>query len=229
MSRPPKKAFVLAAGLGTRLKPLTDTTPKCLLPVRGKPMLEHWLRICENLGVQDVLINTHHLAAQVEAFAKARQGNVRVRLFDEPKLLGSAGTLAANKAFLAGEPCAWVLYADTFIQADLMPLWTLHQKLKPKATLGLFRAPDPRACGVVELGGDGRVRSFQEKPEQPLSDLAGAGVFLLDASLWESMPAHGDLSRDVLQSTHDLAGILLDGPVIDIGTPEAYARANASS
>lgn len=226
MSAGPRKAFLLAAGLGTRLKPLTDKTPKCLLPVKGKPMLEHWLLLCESLGVNEVLINTHHLAAQVEAFVKARKGAAKIMLFDEPKLLGSAGTLAANRAFLGSDPCAWVFYADTLVQADLRPVWALHQKLKPEATLGLFRAPDPKACGVVELDKEGGVLSFVEKPEQPRSDLASGGVFILAAPLWDKIPEKGDLARDVLQNTHSLAGVLMPGSVLDIGTAEAYERAN---
>lgn len=229
MSQGPTKAFILAAGLGTRLRPLTDKTPKCLLPVQGKPMLEHWLSACRRLGIEEVLLNTHYLAAQVEAFVAKRPGPPRVTLFDEEKLLGSAGTLAANRAFLAGAPAVWVLYADTFIQADLSPLWDLHRRLKPQATLGLFRPPDPRACGVVELASDGRVLSFEEKPQRPRSDLAAAGVFILSAELWDMMPAHGDLARDVLQNAKSLAGVLLDGTVLDIGTHEAYERANRVS
>src|SRR5207248_10785628 len=92
---PARKALLLAAGPGTRLGALTRQTPKCLLPVEGKPMLVWWLQTLKELGVDEVLVNTHHLAEQVEAFAGTWNGPPRLRLAHEPKLLGSAGALAA--------------------------------------------------------------------------------------------------------------------------------------
>ena len=106
------KAIILAAGLGTRLRPITATTPKCLVPINGVPLLELWLRDCERAGVEAVLVNTHYLAERVAEFVAARRG-VPVTLAYEPTLLGSAGTIAANWNF-----CGWrgesflVVYAD---------------------------------------------------------------------------------------------------------------------
>ena len=87
------KAFLLAAGLGSRLRPLTDRTPKCLLPIGGRPMLQIWLEQMGSWGVTDVLVNTHHLWEQVEAFASTWRGKAKLHLAHEPDLLGSAGTL----------------------------------------------------------------------------------------------------------------------------------------
>src|SRR5208337_5065186 len=94
------KAFLLGAGLGTRLRPLTDQMPKCLVPINGKPLLEIWLNLCEQCGIQSVLINTHHLAPVVEAWAAAQTSSTKIKLSYEESLLGSAGTVAANRDFI---------------------------------------------------------------------------------------------------------------------------------
>jgi len=227
MSAPgPRKAFLLAAGLGTRLRPLTDRTPKCLVPVGGKPALYWWLEICNRLGVADVLINTHHLAEQVRTFVKARTGGPRITLFHEDALLGSAGTLAANKNFVAGERDFWIFYADTLIGADLAPLAALHRARGADLTLGLFKSPRPQSGGVVELAPDGKILSFEEKPAKPKSDLVAAGAYVGGPALLAALPPNaGDLSRDVYPKLlRNAAGVALD-PVIDLGTPESYARA----
>jgi mannose-1-phosphate guanylyltransferase len=224
----PAKAFLLAAGVGSRLRPLTDSTPKCLVPVGGRPILHWWLAQCERLGVREVLINTHHHAAQVRAFVAARPTSLRVTLFHEETLLGSAGTLAANKPFVAGEKDFWIFYADTLIGADLGLLSRLHRARGADLTLGLFQSPDPSSGGVVELAADGRVLSFEEKPAHPKSDLIAAGAYVAGPALLAALPrGTGDLSRDVYPRLMDNAcGAVLD-PVVDLGTPESYARAQA--
>ena len=224
----PAKAFLLAAGVGSRLRPLTDSTPKCLVPVGGRPVLHWWLSLCERLGVREVLLNTHHHAEQVRAFVAARPTSLRVTLFHEEALLGSAGTLAANKAFVAGEPDFFIFYADTLIGADLTPLARLHRARGADLTLGLFRSPDPRSGGVVELAADGRVLSFEEKPAHPKSDLVAAGAYVAGPALLAALPrGTGDLSRDVYPKLMGSAcGMVLD-PVVDLGTPENYARVQA--
>lgn len=222
----PAKAFLLAAGLGTRLKPLTDSTPKCLAPIGGQPLLHWWLKICERLGVREVLINTHHLAEKVRAFVRGRKTSLRVDLVHEKKLLGSAGTLHANRAFARGESDFWIFYADTLIGAPLAPLAALHRARGADLTFGLFKSPDPKSGGVVELGPDGRVLSFEEKPARPKSDLVAAGAYVAGPALLAALSASSrDLSRDVFPKlVGNACGMMLD-PVVDLGTPESYARA----
>lgn len=221
------KAFVFAAGPGTRLGALTSQTPKCLLPIAGKPIL-HWsLTLLERAGVTEALINTHHLAEQVAAFAASWRGACRLTLVHEPRLLGSAGTLSANRAFVSGEPAFWTLYADTLIADDLSKLASLHREKSPAMTMGLFRASDPRACGIAELDGEGRLLSFEEKPARPKSDLAAAGICLFGPAVFDHLgPDSRDLGRDVWPRLVGRAyGCELKGPVIDIGTPRDYERA----
>ncbi|MBI4678729.1 MAG: nucleotidyltransferase family protein [Elusimicrobia bacterium] len=222
----PKKAFLLAAGLGTRLWPLTRKTPKCLLPLGGKPILHWWIKLLESLGVEEALVNLHHLAGQVEDFARGSGHALRLRLFHEPRLLGSAGTISANRDFVGNEPF-WICYADTLVAADLKPLVELHRRELPPLTSGLFKSSDPKACGILELGSGGRIVSFEEKPAFPRCDLACAGVFVASPALWGYLPAGcGDIGRDVMPGLVGRAfGRLLRGTVIDIGTPQAYGLA----
>ena len=94
------KAFLLAAGNGTRLRPLTDSVPKCLLPICGVPLLEIWLNNCKAAGISEVLVNTHARMEEIRRFVAEQQSGVRVRIAEEPELLGSAGTLAENRDFV---------------------------------------------------------------------------------------------------------------------------------
>src|SRR5579864_2584802 len=106
------KAFLLAAGHGTRLRPLTDHIPKCLVPIRGIPMLAIWLASCKKLGITDVLINLHAHADVVRTFLRELEDrNVSVQVAEEKQLLGSAGTLRANRSWVEGEELFWVFYA----------------------------------------------------------------------------------------------------------------------
>ena len=104
------KAFLLAAGNGTRLRPLTDNVPKCLLPIQGIPLLEIWLNNCKAAGITDVLINTHAHAEAIRQFASEQRTGVRMCIVEEPELLGSAGTLVENREFVVGENSFFVLY-----------------------------------------------------------------------------------------------------------------------
>lgn len=223
------KAFLLAAGLGTRLRPITETTPKCLVPVGGHPLLSWWFVLLEKHGVTDVLINLHHLPDEVRRFADAYAGPLRIHLIREDELLGSAGTLSVNRDFVAGEEQFLILYADNLTDVNLGELLAFNREHPAPLTVGLFRAENPRACGIAELDENGVIRSFVEKPEHPQSDLASAGMFVGRSELLEYL--RSDFSRpydfggDVMP---DLAGKMngmpLNGYLRDIGTHENLRR-----
>jgi mannose-1-phosphate guanylyltransferase len=222
------KAFLLAAGLGSRLKPLTERVPKCLVPINGKPLLSIWLGICEGLEISAVLINTHHFAEQVREWASARKSKVRIQLVHEESLLGSAGTIAANPEFIEEDEDFYIFYADNLVDADLKSLQAFHAGHSGVLTMGLFRSPNPRACGIVTVGPGGCISSFEEKPEHPRSNFANAGIFLARRRLFEHLPPSGfaDLGNDVLPKlVGAMWGQVVDGYLLDIGTPENYERA----
>jgi mannose-1-phosphate guanylyltransferase len=222
------KAFILAAGEGTRLRPITDRTPKCLVPIQGEPMLAIWLRMCRQIGVQEVLINLHAHAKSVQDFLNQSQFGVSIRVVEEDVLLGSAGTLRANRAWVSGEAYFWVFYADVLNRADLRSMARVHEQRRPAATLGVYEVSDPRRCGIVSARADGIIEQFVEKPETPLGNLAFSGLMigterLLDV-IPETLPA--DIGFHVLPK---LMGEMLAFPIedylLDIGTMENYLRA----
>ena len=131
------KAFLLAAGHGTRLRPLTDTIPKCLLPVRGVPLLQIWLQHCSHFGIDEVLINIHSHAEQVQSFLASYSGSSpKVRVVRETKLLGSAGTLLENRSWVDSDDCFCVFYADVLNQADLGAMLRMHRSARAHGDSG---------------------------------------------------------------------------------------------
>jgi mannose-1-phosphate guanylyltransferase len=226
------KAFLLAAGHGTRLKPLTDTIPKCLLPIRGVPMLEIWLSLCRRSGIHEVLLNLHSHAVQVREFLDRRKiADMRVRLVEEAQLLGSAGTLNANRGWVEKEKCFWVFFADVLVSGDLESMLHFHLARNPMATIGVYSVPDPSRCGIVEVGLDGWVRKFEEKPMRATSNLAFSGIMIGTPAMLDAIPPTTpvDLGFHLLPA---LVGNMLAYPlreyVLDIGTPENYKFAQHS-
>jgi mannose-1-phosphate guanylyltransferase len=218
------KAFLLAAGLGTRLRPLTDNTPKCLLRVGGMPLLDIWLDMLARSGVDEVLVNTHHLAHLVQAHVNARSGPPVVHLVHEPVLLGSAGTLRTNRDFVADEEMFLAVNADNLTDFDLGVLISAHQSDGAIATLSLFRAARPTECGIVQVD-DGLVVGYVEKPDDPPSDLANAGIYAFHPTVLDEIagPAPKDIGYDLLPLLVRRARVVMldDCYFIDIGTPAA--------
>jgi mannose-1-phosphate guanylyltransferase len=222
------KSFLLAAGLGTRLRPLTDNIPKCLVPIQGTPLLNIWLATCEQLGIEHVLINTHRFAQEVRNWAQQQKSPVRIHLFHEENLLGSAGTIAANRDFIGGDDDFFIFYADNLVRANWEPLKSFHRRHTGVLTMALFHAPKPENCGIVSVDASGRITSFEEKPVHPKSDLANAGIYIARRGLFELLPHRPvmDFGKDVIPGLVGHAfGCLLDGYLRDVGTPENYQKA----
>lgn len=221
------KAFLLAAGHGTRLRPYTDNTPKCLLPIRGTPMLEIWLALCRRYGVTDVLVNTHAHASAVKEFVHRWKDGVRVSVVEEHELYGSAGTLAANRAWVERDDKFWVFYADVLTKTDLAKMLAFHQPTSV-ATLGLYAVSDPQRCGIATLDEHDTILSFVEKPATPAGNLAFAGLLLATPELLNSIPQKrgADVGFDVLpRLVGRMCGYRIPEFVMDIGTLENYESA----
>jgi mannose-1-phosphate guanylyltransferase len=224
------KAFILAAGHGTRLLPLTKEKPKCLVEIQGSPMLAIWLQWCKLSGISEVVINLHAHAQMVQQFIDDNDFGVKVNVSHEPVLLGSAGTLRKHRDFVDGESVFAVLYADVLTNMDLSPLLALHRRHRAAATIGLYRVPNPKSCGIVELASDNRVISFEEKPENPRSDLAFSGVMVGSPVMLDSVPdlPVADIGFHTLPV---LLGSMYGCPLntgeylVDIGTLEKYEAA----
>lgn len=224
------KALLLAGGLGTRLRPLTETVPKCLVPIAGKPLLDYWLDALEAAGIDEVRINTHHLRDAVLAHletARARRGLTLSESW-EPVLLGSAGTVHANRGWMDDADDALIVYADNLSTIDLGALLAFHRGHGGPMTMALFRAPVPSACGIATLDASGLVTDFTEKPEQPASDLANAGIYAVTAACWREIADMDafDFGFDVLpRFVGRMRGWEIDGYLRDIGTFAALEQA----
>lgn len=184
------KALLLAAGLGTRLRPLTDAVPKCLVPVAGRPLLAYWLELLFEHGqVREVVINTHHLPGPVQAFCGSSPYGDRLHLVHEERLLGTAGTLNAQLSRLNGGDVL-VAHADNLTLFDPLAFEARHKARPPGCLLTMmtFDAQDPRQCGVVELNEQGVVTAFHEKVAQPPSNLANAAVYLFSEEALGMVP-----------------------------------------
>jgi mannose-1-phosphate guanylyltransferase len=222
------KAFLLAAGIGSRLRPITDTTPKCMIDVAGQPMLDIWLNAFDRAGVEEVLVNLHHLPEIVSRHIAARTAPPRVRTFFEPELHGSAGTLRANRQWVDGEDLFLACNADNLTDFDLRTLVDAHGEHGAIATLTVFRSEDPSAGGVVELDADGRVVGFTEKPSHPVSDLTNAGMYAFHPSALDEIDAAlpSDIGYDLLPRLVGRArAVVVEGYFRDVGTAESYRRA----
>jgi len=228
------KAVLLAGGLGTRLRPLTLTTPKCLVPIAGKPMLDYWYDALEAAGIHDVLLNTHHLRDQVcDHISKTNASRpLNIQEFWEPELLGSAGTVHANRAFADDADAIVVIYADNLSTIDLSAFVASHAAHDQPMTMALFHTAYPSQCGIATLESSGLITDFVEKPEHPTSDLANAGLYVLDADAWREIADMNvfDFGFDVLPSfVGRMQGFEHNGYHRDIGNPEALAQAEADA
>jgi len=233
------KAFLLAAGRGTRLKPYTDTTPKCLIPINGIPLLAIWLNLLERHRVDTVIVNLHHHAEKVSAFIREISPRLDIRIVSvyESTLLGSAGTVWANRDRVAGDEPFFIAYADNLTDCNLTGMADFHRSRQATGnllTMGLMHAPDPRACGIATMDADSRIVSFTEKPAAPSGDLANAGIYVASPDIFDYFPPRDD-TDDVLdfgfhilpRLAGKMAGYVIRDYLRDIGTLDAYHRAQA--
>lgn len=234
------KGLILCAGKGTRLRRLTESRPKPMLPIRGRPLLEHLIDWLRESGVREIAINLHHCPDVItEYFGAGWRHGVSITYSYEEELLGTAGAAKAFEFFL--DQRFVVVYGDVMTNVDLKRVADYHISRRaeygvvPAVTMVLYRVPDPSQCGVVELDEQGRVREFVEKPpaEKVSSDLAFSGVMICEPSILDSIPAVTayDFGYDLLPLLLDrgipLFGMdkLPDEYVIDIGTLPGYLRA----
>jgi mannose-1-phosphate guanylyltransferase len=227
------KALLIAGGLGTRMRPLTYTRPKHLLPIANRPHIEHVFDLLMRHGVDEVVLLTSYLA---EAFAatidRARARGLRVEVAHESEPLGTAGAIK-NAEALIGDGTFFALNGDVLSSMDLSAALEFHHNSGAAGTLMLTPVADPSAFGVVTTDGDGRVQRFVEKPGpgEVDSNLINAGVYILEPDVLGSIPAGEVVSieREVFPALA-VAGRLFatssDAYWMDIGTPEKYLQAN---
>jgi mannose-1-phosphate guanylyltransferase len=225
------RALLLAGGLGTRLRPLTNHIPKCLVPVKGKPLLQYWLELLIPNGVDEILVNTHYLPVPVREFVAASPWRDRITLVHEEMLLGTGGTVLRNRQFFA-EEAFMVAHADNLTQFDPLAFFERH-RTRPagcEITMMTFETDDPGSCGIVEEDERGVVTAFHEKVENPPGNHANAAVYIFEPSVIGFLESLGrpviDLSTEVIpRYLGRIATFHNHGYHRDIGSPESLAKA----
>lgn len=197
------RALLLAAGFGTRLRPITDNIPKCLVPIHGKPLLGYWLDLLLSNGVERILVNTHYLPDAVRQFVADSSWRSLIDLVHEDTLLGTGGTVLANREFFSRESFM-VAHADNLTRFDVSAFIEAHHN-RPQGveiTMMTFDTDAPQTCGIVEQDTRGIVQRFHEKSASPPGKRANAAVYIFEPSILNFLEALNkkeiDLSLEVL-------------------------------
>jgi mannose-1-phosphate guanylyltransferase len=224
------QALILAGGEGTRLRPLTYTVPKPVLPLAGRPHLAYVIDWLERHGVDDAVVSCGFLADEMKNALVELEPGVRIRYAEEPDARGTAGAIRFAEDMLGDR--FLVLNGDVLCDLDLTALIAQHESTGARATIALFPVADPTGYGLVHRHEDGEITEFLEKPEpkQIDTDEINAGAYLLERSVLELIPPDRAVSieREVFPELigKGLYGIRLDGYWIDIGTPDRFLEAN---
>lgn len=235
------KALLLAAGLGTRLRPITDKVPKCLVLIADKPLLAYHFDALKKIGVMDVLINTHYLADQVDDFIKNYRSlnpNFNITTAYEPELLGSAGTLRNNREFFKDEKDFLVLYGDNLTNIDYKKMIDFHLSRAAICTIACYYEEHIEQKGMIIMKDDDEIAAFKEKPkpEEVVSHYANAGLYAVNQRIFDilsNIKKEGllDFGQDVfpelLRRQEKIYAYLMTEHLLDIGNLENYNLAQS--
>lgn len=228
------KALLLAGGFGTRLRPLTLTRPKPLLPVYNRPHVAHVFDLLQRHGVDEAVLLTSYLAESFDGVvAEARRRGMALEVNQEQEPLGTAGALKHAESFVGGETFL-VFNADVLTDADVGALVDFHRRKEAEATIFLTPVEDPSIYGVVPTDADGRVTAFVEKPAPGTAptNLINGGIYVLEPSVLDRIPAGEPWSieratfPELVSDGARLYAAALDSYWIDIGTPDKYLQVN---
>jgi len=225
--------MILAAGRGERLRPLTDRVPKPLIPLAGHPLIHYVLGMLRECGVEEVVINLHHLGEQIQAYVgDGSRWGIRVFYSLERRLLGTGGGIQKSAPHLAGDTFL-VLNADILADLNLCDVLTFHRENHATATLVLRQDPDAERYGVIEVDGVHRVRQILGRlPVAPARRrrLMFTGVHVLEPAVFSHMACQGevfsivDVYVTMLRAGERILGYEMKGFWADLGTPERYER-----
>ena len=226
------KTILLAAGYGTRLRPLTLRIPKCLIEIKKQPLLQIWLNQLIKYNFGPFLINTHYLNRIVEDFISEYSSKKLVKLSHEPKLLGTAGTLLNNIDFIGNEDVC-IIHADNYCLTDFSKFLDAH-KNRPKnclMTMMIFETDSPKSCGIVKINKAKTVSEFYEKSSVNHGNLANAAIYILSNEMVNEIknffPNAVDFSLDVIPHFIDkIYTHKINESLTDIGTLKKYYAVN---
>lgn len=238
------KAIILAAGFGTRLKPLTSHLPKPMLPIAGKPIIQHNIEWLRKNGIKDIAVNLHHLPKKIKEFlGSGSKFNVHITYSYEKDILGTAGGVK-NLGHFAKSSAFLVYYGDNITNLNIKKLISFHNKKKGIASICLhtIKEDELKEASIIELEKDSRILRFIEKPDartiqslmkkQKLKNyFSNAGIYILEPSILKSVPKgkFSDFARDVfprlIKEGKKIYGYPLKGCFwAELGTLEKYAK-----
>ena len=224
------QALILVGGEGTRLRPLTSTVPKPVMPLVDRPFISYMIEWLRGHGVDDMVMSCGFLAAGVRNVLGDGSGlGVKLRYVEEPRPLGTGGALKFAESLL--DERFFMLNGDVLTDFDLSGQLAQHEETRARCTLALIGVEDPSAYGLVRLNDDQSVNGFLEKPspDQIDTDLISAGAYVLERDVLELIPpdTNASIERDVFPELvgDGLYGFAGDGYWLDIGTPDRYLQA----
>jgi mannose-1-phosphate guanylyltransferase len=226
------KAVVLVGGEGTRLRPITETMPKPLVPLMDRPSLDHVLDHLARHGVHEVVLSSSYLEETFHAFIEARHGDPAITWITEPEPLGTGGAIVNALEALDTNEAFFALNGDILTDLDLSALLGLHRDRGAVATIALTHVPDARPYGLVPTEPDGRVTEFLEKPAELVPGDINAGTYVLDPLGLDDWPVgqNASIERDIfpalIAAGRPVYGYRSDAYWIDLGTPERYLQAH---
>ena len=225
------KAVVLVGGEGTRMRPLTETMPKPLLPLLDRRSLDHVLDHLARHGVHEVILSSPYLEATFDPFIEARRGNPAITWITETEALGTGGAIV-NALDRLGEEPFFALNGDILTDLDLTSMRAFHRDHHAAVTIALHHVEDARAFGLVITEPDGRVLEFREKPQDAVGGDINAGTYLVDPEALSGWPSGEKISIErqifpaVIQSGRAVFGFPSTSYWLDLGTPEKYLQAH---
>lgn len=228
------KAMVLAAGLGTRLRPLTDEISKPMIPVVNKPIMEHIIELLQAHNIRQLFVNLHYYAEAIRGyFLGGSRWGVDIWYSHEEELMGTAGGVKKVESYFRDDAFI-VICGDVLTDINLSQLISFHKEKKALATIALTKVKDPSKYGVVITDEMGRIRDFQEKPsrKEALSNLASCGIYVFEPEILNYIPEEKfyDFGRNLfpllVANSEPVYGFLHQDYWLDIGNPDAYMEGN---
>jgi mannose-1-phosphate guanylyltransferase len=228
------KAMILAAGVGSRLDPITTETPKPLVPVANVPVMGHILDLLRKHGLHEACANLHYLPEKIERYFQVlNTEHLSLQLKREEKLSGDAGGVRACRSFLQDDTFI-VLSGDLLTDANLTEVIEAHKKRKAMASIAVKPVDDVTQFGVAVVNREGYITGFQEKPSkaEALSNLVSTGIYILEPEIFNHIPASGEfgfgrqLFPTLVKQGVPVAGIEIDDYWSDVGTIDQYRQAN---
>jgi mannose-1-phosphate guanylyltransferase len=226
------KAVVLVGGQGTRLRPLTETIKKELLPLVDRTILDHTLDRLVSHGVHEVLMSSPYLEEMFHPFIESRRGDPAITWITEEEALDTGGAIVhAMRLLDPGEPF-FALNGDILTDLDMTAMLAMHRERGAAATIALHRVEDARAFGLVDLESDGRILAFREKPEDAVPGQVNAGTYVFDPAALAPWTADRPISVEreifpgVIASGRPVVGFGSDAYWRDLGTPQNYLQAH---